>query len=109
VRAARVAHPATIVAEDSAELADAVQQFPDFVARPAFSRGMVYLTNHGPRAGESRLEDCSPISDNPWFTGHIGFDYRRTDDDLVMIECNPRSSAGAFFPPGEWLVEAMVG
>lgn len=164
--------PATIVAGDSAELADAVQQFPDFVARPAFSRGgMVYLTNHGPRAGESRLEDCSPISDNPWlvqeyvegadacsysvardgqvllhvayeprvtgpggwsiqfatvddfgslevaqrvagelgFTGHIGFDYRRADDGLVMIECNPRSSAGAFFPPGEWLVEAMVG
>jgi len=132
---------------------------------------MVYLTNHGPRAGESRLEDCSPSADNPWLvqeyvegrdacsysvardgqvllhvayeptiagpggwsiqfatvndfgslevaqrvaaelgiTGNIAFDYRRTDDGLVMIECNPRCSAGAFFPPGEWIVEAMVG
>ncbi len=43
------------------------------------------------------------------FTGCIGFDYRRTDDGLVMIEANPRASAGAFFVPGAWLAEAISG
>ena len=43
------------------------------------------------------------------FTGCIGFDYRRPDDGLVMIEANPRASAGAFFVPGAWLAEAISG
>jgi glutathione synthase/RimK-type ligase-like ATP-grasp enzyme len=164
--------PATTVVRTQAELAAAVARLDAFVARPAFSRGgLVYLTNHGPRAGESRLEDCRPTSDNPWlvqpyvegqdacsfsvvrdgevllhcpyeptiaaeggwsiqfttvedfgslervraiaretrFTGCIGFDYRRTGHGLVMIEANPRASAGAFFPPGAWLAEAITG
>jgi hypothetical protein len=164
--------PETVVVRTGAALAEAVLRLHDYVARPAFSRGgMVYLTNHGPRAGESRVEDCLPTSDNPWlvqeyvegddacsfsvvrdgevllhcpyeptiaaeggwsiqfstvedfgsldrvrriaeetrFTGCIGFDYRRTEGGLVMIEANPRASAGAFFPPGEWLAEAITG
>jgi hypothetical protein len=164
--------PATTVVRTRGELAAALARFDAFVARPAFSRGgLVYLTNHGPRAGESGLEDCRPSTDNPWlvqefvegddacsfsvvrdgevlvhcpyeptiaaeggwsiqfstiddfgslghvrriveatrFTGCIGFDYRRTDDGLVMIEANPRASAGAFFVPGAWLAEAISG
>jgi len=164
--------PATVVARSQDELAAAVAGREAFVARPAFSRGgLVYLTNHGPRAGESRIEDCLPTPDNPWlvqdyvegddacsfsvaregeillhcpyeptiaaeggwsiqfatiddfgsleaasrvaeatrFTGCIGFDYRRTREGVVMIEANPRSSAGAFFAPGAWLAEAITG
>jgi hypothetical protein len=164
--------PATSVVRAQAELAAAVSRLDAFVARPAFSRGgLVYLTNHGPRAGESRVEDCRPTRDNPWlvqeyvegedacsfsvardgevvlhcpyeptiaaeggwsiqfstvddfgslgpvrriaaetrFTGCIGFDYRRTGDGLVMIEANPRASAGAFFPDPAWLAEAITG
>jgi glutathione synthase/RimK-type ligase-like ATP-grasp enzyme len=164
--------PATTVVRSGAELADAVAAAGDFVARPAFSRGgMEYLTNHGPRAGESRAEDCRPTADNPWlvqeyvdgddacsfsvvrdgevvlhcpyeptiaadggwsirfttiedfgaldrvrrvaretgYTGCIGLDYRRSPDGLVMIEANPRASAGAFFAPGAWLAEAIMG
>jgi hypothetical protein len=164
--------PATVVVRTQAELAAAVGRCDDFVARPAFSRGgMVYLTNHGPRAGESRVEDCRPTADNPWlvqeyvegddacsfsvaregevvlhlayeptiaaeggwsiqfatiddpgslervrrivgetrFTGCIGLDYRRTDDGVVMIEANPRSSAGAFFAPPDQLADAIAG
>jgi ATP-grasp domain len=164
--------PATTVVRSRAELAAAVSGAAAFVAKPAFSRGgLDYLTNHGPRAGESSVADCRPTRDNPWlvqeyvegrdacsfsvvrdgrvllhcpyeptiaaeggwsiqfttvhdfgsldrvraiveatrFTGCIGFDYRRTADGLVMIEANPRSSAGAFFPPGSWLAEAITG
>ena len=164
--------PATAVVSTPGELAAAVGRLDAFVSRPAFSRGgLVYLTNHGPRAGESRVEDCRPTADNPWlvqefvegddacsfsvvrdgevlvhcpyeptiaaeggwsiqfttiddfgsleavrriaeatrFTGCIGFDYRRTADALVMIEANPRASAGAFFVPGAWLAGAISG
>lgn len=164
--------PKTIAATSRAELRDAVGQFENFVARPAYSRGgMVYLTNHGPRAGESTVDDCQPTSDNPWlvqeyvegkdacsfsiaregrvvvhcayeptiaasggwslqftsiedfgsyevastisrelaFDGFISFDYRRTADGLVMIECNPRLSAGVQLTPEDWVGNAMLG
>lgn len=164
--------PRTMVVTSRADLRAAIGQFDDFVARPAFSRGgMVYLTNHGPRAGESTVDDCSPTPDNPWlvqeyvdgddacsfsvarqgkvvvhcpyrptipapggfsmqfssiedfgsleaaskicaefgYDGFIGFDYRRTEDGLVMIECNPRCSAGIFLTPADWVGEAVLG
>jgi carbamoylphosphate synthase large subunit len=164
--------PATTVVRSGAELERAVDGRAAYVARPAFSRGgMEYLTNHGPRAGETAVEDCRPTEDNPWlvqdyvegedacsfsvardgevllhcpyeptiaaeggwsiqfatvedfgslervrriaaetrFTGCIGFDYRRSDGRLVMIEANPRASAGAFFPDPAWLAEAIAG
>lgn len=164
--------PATTVVRTRAELARAVAGRDAYVARPAFSRGgMEYLTNHGPRAGETGVADCRPTRDNPWlvqdyvegqdacsfsvardgevvlhcpyeptiaaeggwsiqfatvddfgslervrrivdatrFTGCIGFDYRRSDGRLVMIEANPRASAGAFFPDPAWLAEAIAG
>lgn len=164
--------PRTTVVTSRADLRHAVGQLQNFVARPAFSRGgMVYLTNHGPRAGESTVDDCEPTLDNPWlvqeyvdgadacsfsiarrgkvvvhcpyepsvpspggfsvqfssiedfgslhtaskvcaelgYNGFIGFDYRRTKDGLVMIECNPRGSAGIFLTPGGWVGEAVLG
>ncbi len=56
---------ATVASRD--ELRETVKQFDDFVARPAYSRGgFVFLTNHGPRAGETSIDDCDPTSENPW-------------------------------------------
>lgn len=166
--------PRTIVVERSEDLRDAVGReiTGDFVARPAFSRGgQTYLTNHGPRADETTIDDCHPTSDNPWlvqeyvdgrdacsmsivregrvvvhcpyeptvaakggyamqfttvddfgtldvvtqvaarfnYTGFLCFDYRRTDDGLVMIECNPRATAGCFLVPEAWIGEALIG
>lgn len=164
--------PETVVATTTDDLRSAVGQFDEFVARPAFSRGgMVYLTNHGPRAGENAIEHCRPTADNPWlvqkfvdgrdacslsivrdgnvvvhcpyepsiaapggysiqftsiddfgsfettsricaelgYNGFIGFDYRLTAEGPVMIECNPRSAAGAFLIPGDWLGDAIAG
>jgi hypothetical protein len=159
------------VVTSQADLSAAVGQFDEFVARPAFSRGgVVYLTNHGPRAGEISVDHCQPTSDNPWlvqpyidgedacsfsvardgkvivhctyvpsipspggyalqftsvedartleaaskicaelgYTGLIGFDYRRTPQGLVMMECNPRCTAGAFLVPPGWIEEAVL-
>jgi glutathione synthase/RimK-type ligase-like ATP-grasp enzyme len=164
--------PKTQLVANREELRSATDQFDDFVARPVYSRGgQVYLTNHGPRAGETTVDDCDPSAGNPWlvqdyvegtdacslsivrdgkvvvhcayeptiaapggysvqfssvedfgtlditsaicgelgYNGFVGFDYRRTPDGLVMIECNPRSSAGVFLFPHEWISDAILG
>jgi hypothetical protein len=164
--------PETQVVPDLASLRGAIGGFSHYVARPAFSRGgTTYLTNHGPRAGELAVEDCTPTEQNPWlvqayvdgrdacsfsivrdgkvlvhcaygisisspsgwsvqfesiddfgtldvtarvaeryrYTGFIGFDCRLTTDGFVMIECNPRTSAGLFLTPREWIAEAVLG
>lgn len=57
----------TIVAKSSRELRDAVEQFDEYFARAAFSRGGVtLLTNTGPLAGAVAIEDCHPTEENPW-------------------------------------------
>ena len=164
--------PTTVVATTQDELREAITQFDSFVARPAFSRGgQIYLTNHGPRAGESTINACEPTADNPWlvqpyidgadacsfsivrdgkimvhciyeptipspggwsiqfssikdfgtyeaastisekfsYSGFLSFDYRRTEDGFVLIECNPRLSAGAFITPASWIGDALLG
>ena len=164
--------PKTIIASTRDELREAARQFFYFVARPVFSRGgHVYMTNHGPRANETTVENCEPTPENPWlvqeyvegrdacsfsvardgkiivhcayepsiptpggwsvqfssikdfgaleiasticaelgFSGFIGFDYRRTWDGVVMIECNPRSTAGVFLSPEDRVGEALLG
>lgn len=55
------------------------------------------------------LEVTSQVCAEIGYNGFIGFDYRRTHDGLVMIECNPRCSAGAFLIPADWLGEAVLG
>jgi ATP-grasp domain len=58
---------ATRVAHSRDELAAATQEFQQYFARAAFSRGGVeLLTNTGPLAGTVRLEDCHPSAENPW-------------------------------------------
>lgn len=164
--------PKTEVVASREGLRAAVGRFNAFVARPAFSRGgIVYLTNHGPRAGEISVDDCEPTEENPWlvqdyvegndacsfsvvrngrvlvhcvyeptiqaaggfsvqfssiedfgslevtseicarlnYTGFIGFDFRRTPNGFVMLECNPRSSAGVFLTPKTWVADAVLG
>jgi len=166
--------PKTVIAKNKETLQSAIAEIEpdDFVARPAFSRGgIVYFTNHGPRAGEMTIDDCRPSEDNPYlvqeyvdgrdacsvsivrdgkvlvhgtyepsvagsggfamqltsiddfgtldvvtrvaerfdYTGFLCFDYRRTADGFVMIECNPRSTAGCFLMPEAWIGEAILG
>jgi glutathione synthase/RimK-type ligase-like ATP-grasp enzyme len=57
----------TVVATGDAELAGAIGRFERYFARPAFSRGGVsLLTNTGPLAGETQIEDCHPTPQSPW-------------------------------------------
>ena len=59
--------PQTIVAHTSDELKAAIEKFPQFFGRAAFSRGGVgLLTNTGPLAGHLKPEDCHPTEQNPW-------------------------------------------
>ncbi|MEA2425372.1 MAG: hypothetical protein QOH13_1782, partial [Thermoleophilaceae bacterium] len=59
--------PATVVARNADELHAAIEKFPDYFARAAFSRGGVsLLTNTGPLAGHVKVEDVTPTDEEPW-------------------------------------------
>jgi hypothetical protein len=59
--------PRTVLAHSQAELKQAIERFPAYFARAAFSRGGVgLLTNTGPLAGHLKPEDCHPTEANPW-------------------------------------------
>jgi predicted ATP-grasp superfamily ATP-dependent carboligase len=59
--------PQTIVVDDQDELRRALGEFPRYFARPAYSRGGVYLlTNTGPLAGAVPISQCHPTPSNPW-------------------------------------------
>ena len=59
--------PHTVLAHDQEELQEAIERFPAFFARAAFSRGGVGLcTNRGPLAGHLPPSECHPTEANPW-------------------------------------------
>jgi glutathione synthase/RimK-type ligase-like ATP-grasp enzyme len=59
--------PQTVLAHNPDELKEAIERFPKYFARAAFSRGGVgLLTNTGPLAGHLKPEDCHPTEANPW-------------------------------------------
>jgi glutathione synthase/RimK-type ligase-like ATP-grasp enzyme len=55
------------------------------------------------------LEIASKVAARFAYTGFLCFDYRRTPDGFVMIECNPRATAGCFLVPEGWIGEAVLG
>lgn len=64
---AQVPIPETVVATDDESLQRAIDRFPQYFARAAFSRGGVaLLTNTGPLAGQLKVEDCHPTPEQPW-------------------------------------------
>jgi hypothetical protein len=59
--------PHTVLAHTRDELDEAIERFPEYFARAAFSRGGVgLLTNTGPLAGHLTPDDCHPTEANPW-------------------------------------------
>lgn len=59
--------PRSRTVTDGAELREALREYPQYFARPVFSRGGVSLfTNTGPLAGAMRLEQCEPTVQAPW-------------------------------------------
>lgn len=164
--------PRTIVARSSSELRRAIGALPDYLARPAYSRGGVtLLANAGPLAGCVAIEDCEPTPEQPWivqefvrgtdvcsfsvaqrgrvvahcayehpktiehaggilfesidepvtlaiarrvvealgYHGQIAFDFIRTEtNELVLLECNPRPTAGVFMMSSRDLSDAVL-
>jgi hypothetical protein len=43
------------------------------------------------------------------YDGQISFDFRRTREGLVVIECNPRPTAGVHLVSDEAFIDAMIG
>jgi hypothetical protein len=59
--------PETVVATSDAELAAAIEKFPQYFGRAVFSRGGVdLLTNTGPLAGALAPADVHPTPTEPW-------------------------------------------
>ena len=60
-----IAETMTVTSEDG--LREAIETFPEYFGRAAFSRGGVELfTNTGPLAGRIPIEDIHPTPDSPW-------------------------------------------
>lgn len=59
--------PATTVATRLEELRAATEHYGSYFARAAFSRGgIALLTNTGPLAGHTDVDDCRPTPEQPW-------------------------------------------
>jgi glutathione synthase/RimK-type ligase-like ATP-grasp enzyme len=59
--------PETVVATSEAELATAIEKFPEYFGRAVFSRGgLDLLTNTGPLAGALLPADVHPTPEEPW-------------------------------------------
>lgn len=164
--------PETTIAHSQTELREAIDLYPRWFARAAFSRGGVeLLTNTGPLAGVVSIEDCQPTEHNPWvvqafvegvdecsfsvvqegeivahctythpktiehgggirfvsvedtgalelaaaiaretrYRGQLSLDYMRTEDGVVLIECNPRPTDGCLLVSGEALAGSITG
>lgn len=62
-----VAVPSSVVVTDREQLAATIEDMPHYFARPAYSRGGVFLlTNTGPLAGVVPLSSARPTRENPW-------------------------------------------
>lgn len=93
VEEAGVPIPETVVVTDDASLTAAIERFPRYFARAAFSRGGVaLLTNTGPLAGQMAVEDCHPTLDQPWLVqpfidGPMVCTYSTVVDGRVTAHC----------------------
>ncbi|QDT66349.1 ATP-grasp domain-containing protein [Calycomorphotria hydatis] len=100
--------PRSVAANNRDELREAVRQFDHFVARPAYSRGgFVYLTNHGPRAGETTIDDCEPTRENPWLVqefieGRDACSFSVVREGKIVLHCVYEPTIAA---PGGWSIQ----
>ncbi|WP_245847079.1 carbamoyl-phosphate synthase large subunit [Dietzia natronolimnaea] len=89
--------PETIVATDHASLLAAIDKYPRYFARAAFSRGGVgLLTNTGPLAGKMSVDDCHPTEEQPWLVqpfvdGPMVCTYSTIVDGRVTSHCTYRA------------------
>lgn len=91
----------TVIAHSGDELAEALDRFPQYFARAAFSRGGVaLLTNAGPLAGKVPFDACHPTEANPWLVqefveGETFCTYSTVHEGRVTAHC-------AYAIPRQW-------
>jgi predicted ATP-grasp superfamily ATP-dependent carboligase len=89
--------PETVIVTDTESLRAAIDRFPRYFARAAFSRGGVgLLTNTGPLAGEMKVSDVEPTADQPWLVqpfidGPMVCTYSTVVDSRVTSHCTYRA------------------
>ena len=89
--------PETVVVTNEDELHAAIDRFPKYFARAAFSRGGVaLLTNTGPLEGKMEVADCHPTPDQPWLVqpfvdGPMVCTYSVIVDGRVTAHCTYRA------------------
>lgn len=97
VKEAGVPIPETIVVTNREELLTAIDRYPRYFGRAAFSRGGVaLLTNTGPLAGQMAVEDCHPTEEQPWLVqpfvdGPMVCTYSTIVDGRVTSHCTYRA------------------
>lgn len=100
--------PETIVATSDEGLRSALERFPRYFARAAFSRGGVsLLTNTGPLAGSVEVDDCHPTQASPWLVqefvdGPTVCTYSTVHDGRVAAHCMYRI-------PRQWKHSTGIG
>lgn len=93
--------PETVVVTSEPELRAALERYPRYFARAAFSRGGVsLLTNTGPLAGHIAVEDCRPSPASPWLVqefvdGPMRCTYSMLHEGGVTAHC-------AYAAPRQW-------
>lgn len=66
--------------------------------------GIVFESVHEPEC----LEIAKKIVEETRYNGHVSFDFMKTDRGMVLIECNPRPTAGAHVMSPEIYEQAVL-
>lgn len=85
--------PRTAVISSADALRDVLPSFPAYLLKPAFSRFATRIvTNRGPLAGKTGIEDVRPTADEPWLVqefveGEVVCSYSTLHEGRVTAHC----------------------
>ena len=74
--------------------------------RPVGAQHRHLVPRHRRRARRSR--SCSKFAEPMSYTGQLSFDFVDSDDELFLIECNPRSTDGVLLMTAEHLAAGIT-
>jgi predicted ATP-grasp superfamily ATP-dependent carboligase len=117
--------PETVVARSDDELREAIERFPSYFARAAFSLHGGRVTAHcayrAPRQwqhstgiqflsvdGQPSLEVAARLGAELDYTGQMSLDFVDSPDGPMLIECNPRATDGVLLMSAEELERGLL-
>ncbi|MEM9633353.1 MAG: ATP-grasp domain-containing protein [Pseudomonadota bacterium] len=78
------------------------------VYEPAIAAGGGYSVRFTSIEDPSAIDIVSRVCSAYNYSGFIGFDYRRTEDGPILMECNPRVTAGVFLTDEKVVGDAIL-